>query len=178
MVEMVEFARKNEGVDFVTPYDHSDNYNLLGDERHWIKPFGRRHWRTCTSTCLTFLARRESLLRTRALFETYRRKNDDGSIWMAITQKWGLLNFRVYARNLVIFKLWLKTWYWGFRQILFGGPRRLWGPIPSLATHLESTCLAPLIDWETEFRRAERDPAVPHESLRPFSFVEPGDGAV
>jgi len=157
LVEMVEFLRNSDHVDFVTSYDHSGNYDLpLIAERHWIKPFGRRHWRSCTGTCLTFLARRQSLLGTRSLFETYRKGNEDGSIWMAITQKTGLLNPRVYAKSSMMFKLWLKAWFWGFRQILFGGSYRLWGPVPSLATHLESTCLAPAVDWEAEFRRAEQ----------------------
>jgi glycosyltransferase involved in cell wall biosynthesis len=157
LVEMVDFLRGNERADFVTPYDHSGNYDpLLGRERHLIKPFGKRHWRTCTATCLTFLARRESLLRIRWLFDTYAKGNEDGSIWMAVTQKTGLLNPRVYARNSVMFKLWLKAWFWGFRQILFGSSYSLWGPIPSLSTHLESLCLAPVVDWKVEFRRAEQ----------------------
>jgi hypothetical protein len=176
LVEMVEFARNNKSVDFVTSYDHSGNYDLpLHRERHWIKPFGRRHWRTCTATCLTFLARKDSLLKTRALFKTYRNRNEDGSIWMAITQKWGLFDFRVYGRNLMMFKLWLKTWFWGFRQILFGGSHKLWGPLPSLSTHLESTCLAPLIDWDTEFRRAEQNSALPGGGSEAVSLVNAGD---
>lgn len=175
LVEMVEFARNNDSVDFVTAYDHSGNYDLpLAGERHWIKPFGARHWRTSTATCLTFLAKREALLSTRALFKTYLRRNEDGSIWMATTQKLGLFNFRVYGRTVVMFKLWLKAWFWGSRQILFGRARRLWGPLPSLATHLESTCLAPVIDWEAEFHRVERESAAFVSNLEAVSAT--GDG--
>lgn len=177
LVEMVEFARNTESADFVTAYDHSGNYDLpLADERHWIKPFGGRHWRTSTATCLTFLAKRESLLRTRSLFKTYQSRNEDGSIWMALTQKLGLFNLRVYARNSMMFKLWLKAWFWGFRQILLGGTCRLWGPIPSLATHLESTCLAPVIDWDAEFRRAEEESTASLHNLETDSVAGDGSG--
>ncbi len=155
--QMVEFARANPDADFVTPYDHSGNYiPPLARERHLVRPFGKRHWRTSTATCLTFLAKRTALLKTSDLFKTYARRNEDGSIWIAITQKYGLLDMRIYGTTSILFKLWLKAWFWGYRQILFGGTLRLWGPLPSVATHLESTCLAPAIDWQAHFREAEK----------------------
>ena len=158
LVKLVQFARANPDANFVTAYDHSGNYDLpLHRERHRIRPFGDRHWRTSTATCLTFLANRSSLVRARGTFATYARRNDDGSLWMSITQKLGLFNLPVYGPDRIMFKLWLKAWFWGWRQIVFGGALRLWGPIPSLATHLESTCLAPTIDWDREFRRVERE---------------------
>jgi hypothetical protein len=158
LVEMVEFVRGNPDAHFVTAYDHSGNYDLpIYRERHLIRPFAGRHWRTSTATCLTFLATRASLLRARRTFATYERRNDDGSLWMSITRKLGLFNFPVYGRDRSMFKLWLKAWYWGWPQIFFGGSLRLWSPIPSLATHLESTCLAPTIDWDQEFRRVEQE---------------------
>jgi hypothetical protein len=157
MVEMVQFARENADADFVTPYDHSGNYDLpLRFEQHWIRPFGAHHWRTSTATCLTFLATRQALSRTQKIFHSYGRLNNDGSLWMSITQKTGLLNPRVYAGDRQMLKLWCKAWFSGWRHILFGASLRLWGPLPTLATHLESTCLAPLVDWDCEFRRVER----------------------
>lgn len=158
LVEMVEFARANPDAHFVTAYDHLANYNLpIYRERHLIRSFGPRHWRTSTSTCLTFLATRTSLLRARRTFATYARRNDDGSLWMSITQKVGLFSLPVYGRDRAMFKLWLKAWYWGWPQILFGGTLRLWGPMPSLATHLQSNWLAPTIDWNREFSRVEQE---------------------
>lgn len=166
LVEMVEFARANADAHFVTAYDHLGNYDLpIRQEGHLIRPFGSRHWRTSTATCLTFLATRTALLRARRTFATYSRQSEDGSIWMSITQKLGLFNIPVYGSTRIMFKLWLKAWYWGWPQILFGGTLRLWGPIPSLATHLESTCLAPTIDWNKEFRRIEQEFTDRHESL-------------
>jgi hypothetical protein len=179
LVEMVDFARNNGSADFVTPYDHSGNYDLpLVRERHWIVPFGHRHWRTSTATCLTFLAKKQSLLSTRSLFKTYLNRNDDGSIWMAITQKTGLFNFRVYAQDSVMLKLWLKAWFWGYRQILFGRSYKLWSPVPSLSTHLESTCLAPVIDWNVEFHRAEQEAAACCGGPEGVAIAKPGNGRV
>ena len=43
----------------------------------------------------------------------------------------------------VILLSWIKTW----RTILFSRRYFLWQPIPSIATHMESTGIAPNIDW-------------------------------
>jgi hypothetical protein len=178
LVEMVDFARRNESADFVTPYDHSGNYDSpLAKERHLLTPFGVRHWRTSTATCLTFLAKRQPLLRTRSIFMTYTRRNDDGSIWMSITQSAGLFDLAVYASNATMFKLWLKAWFWGWRRILFGRREKLWGPVPSVATHLEATCLAPVVDWNAAFRRAERELAASRGGLEERSAAVPGCNA-
>lgn len=42
-----------------------------------------------------------------------------------------------------------NMWY----PILDRGYRLLWGPIPSLATHVQNGVLAPCIDWEAEWKR-------------------------
>jgi hypothetical protein len=158
LVKMVEFARNNPDADFVTSYDHLGNYDAAnGRETHLIRPFGDRHWRTSIGTCLTFLAKREALMSTSDIFQSYRRKNDDSSLWLSITQKTRLLNLRVHWSTSQRRKLWLKTWFWGWKQILFRKNRKLWQPLPSLATHLEAEYLAPVVDWYAEFERANED---------------------
>jgi hypothetical protein len=153
LVKMVSFARSN-GVEFVTPYDHPDYYDLLVNERHRIVPALGHHWRTSSSTCLTFLASKKSLLRLQRHVRTYSKGNTDGSMWLALTQKAGIFNPRVHPLSVRSLKLWIRTWYWGYRQILFDRSHELWGPVPSLATHMEITCLAPLVDWYAEFECA------------------------
>jgi hypothetical protein len=156
LVKVLEFARSNDEVDFVTPYDHPGNYDTSnGRERHLVRTFGDHHWRTASATCLTFLASRDVLVRTRKIFGTYGRNNNDGSLWLALTEKTELLDPRVHWRNAGRRHLWLKTWFWGYQQILFDRSYRLWGPLPSLATHMEVTCMAPLVDWGAEFLRSQ-----------------------
>jgi hypothetical protein len=158
LVKMVAFARGNSDADFITPYDHPGNYDpSLGTEGHLIRPFGDRHWRTATATCLTFLAKREALIRTRHIFETYCNKNTDASLWLSLTQKESLLNPRLHWRDSDKFKHWLMAWFYGYGQILFGAQRKLWHAIPSVATHIESPCLAPVVDWHAEFNHAQED---------------------
>jgi hypothetical protein len=156
--EMLTFMRKHRDADFVTPYDHPDSYNTSSRfERHLVKPFGDRYWRTASSTCLTFLTSRENLVRTKAMFRTYSKGNMDCPVWLALTQKHELMDPRVHWHDTFRLKTWAKTWRWGYRALLFGRRYRLWTPLPALATHMESSCLSPLIDWQTVFRNSQHE---------------------
>jgi hypothetical protein len=156
--KMVAFMRANPAVDFVTPYDHPDSYSTSSHhERHLVKPFGDRYWRTASSTCLTFLTSRSILRRTASTLRTYSRGNRDCPMWLALTQKSELANPRVHLVSLRRILLWTLTWRYGLFRILFSRRYRLWAPMPTLATHMESSCLSPLVDWQDEFQRAERD---------------------
>jgi hypothetical protein len=152
IVKMLEFARGNPSADFVTAYDHSDLYTLsYSRERHLIKAFGDCHWRTLSSTCLTFLASKKALLQSQHTLRTYSRGNNDCSMWLVLTQKAEILNFRVHWHDVQTLKIWLLAVRWGLMQVLFGRRYKLWSPLPTAATHMESPCLAPLIDWKREF---------------------------
>jgi hypothetical protein len=161
--KMVVFMRENRDVDFVTPYDHPDSYGTSSRfERHLVRPYGDRYWRTASSSCLTFLTSKENLIRTASMFKTYSAGNMDCSIWLALTQRLALANPRIHCYDLLRAKIWAKTWMWGAKRILLGKQYRLWVPLPTLATHMESSCLAPLIDWQDEFLRAQS--SAPRES--------------
>jgi hypothetical protein len=156
--KMIAFMRDNRDVDFVTPYDHPDSYDTSARiERHVVRPFGDRYWRTASSTCLTFLTTRKNLLRTKSSLMTYSKGNMDCPMWLALTQKLELADFRVHWHDLFRLKTWIKTWRWGFTDVLFGRRYQLWVPMPSLGTHMESTRLSPLIDWPARFRDAKDD---------------------
>ena len=148
--------REHRDVDFVTPYDHPDSYNTSSRfERHLVRPFGDRYWRTASSTCLTFLTSRENLVRTQSIFRTYSRGNWDCPVWLALTQKLELANPRVHWCDLFHLAIWVKTWRWGLWTLLFRRRYRLWTPLPTLATHMESTRLSPLIDWQAVFAESQ-----------------------
>lgn len=151
--KMVHFMRGNPDVDFVTPYDHPDSYwTSSRQERHLVKPWGDRYWRTASSTCLTFLTSKEALEETARVFLTYGSGNMDCPIWLSLTEKLGLANPNVHFCSTFRFKTWLKTWRWGWASILFKRRYRLYVPLPTLATHMETSCLAPLVNWQEEFR--------------------------
>jgi hypothetical protein len=150
---MVEFLRSDPEVDFLSPFDHLDCYRLeLHRTPKWVKTCAGRHWRTASSTCLTFLTRKETLAKYRAVFESYVRGNFDSSVWLSLTKQ------RVYnpffsIRSLLgggfEWKIVVKAWLHSSRQILFGKKLKLWVPIPAIATHLDAHSLSPGVDWKS-----------------------------
>ena len=154
---MLEFLRQQPGVDFVSPYDHTDLYELaLHRYQSTIQFFGDRHWRTVSSTCLTFLTRKQTLRKCRPTFESYVNKNLDASLWMALTKH---LVFNPAAIARCWAERWQSagyvglSWYHNWPQILFGKTYQLWTPLPAVATHMVSGFEAKGIDWHKEFAR-------------------------
>lgn len=148
---MLDFLRAHEDVHFVTPYDHLDCYTLeIHRHPKWVRIYGGNHWRTAASTCLTFLTRRETLRREKAIFKSYCWRNHDCSLWLSLTKK-SLFNpmqfARFAAREPHFAKIIAKAWFYGWPRILFGKQMKLWVPVPGIATHLDAHALSPGIDW-------------------------------
>jgi len=158
LVKMIAFMRNNKDVDFVTSYDHPDSYDTsFRYERHLVRPYGDRYWRTASSTCLTFLTSRKNLIRNKWMFRTYTRfRNYDYSLWLALTQKLSMADLRIYWSDVLHVKIWIKTLVWGFGSVFFGRYYRLWCPLPTLSTHMESTRLSPLVNWPELFQNYDR----------------------
>lgn len=151
MQAVVKFLASSPDVHFVTPYDHPDAYALpVSMSKAIVRIFGGLHWRTVSSTCLTFATRRNTLRLTEKAFSTFSRRNYDSSIWHALT-KIGIREWLRYPvrtnQDLPSVKIILKTFLFGWRYIFFGRKYTLWSPIPSIATHLQQDGLAPNVDW-------------------------------
>lgn len=158
---MVSFLNANTDSHFVSPYDHLDCYTLrLHHEPKWIRIYASRHWRTASSTCLTFLSRRETLLRYERVFRTYAHGNDDCSLWLSLTKRRIFNPFELasyVARREFYARILVKAWWYGWRQILFGRRAGLWVPVPGIATHLDRHSLSPTIDWSSLMLASCRD---------------------
>jgi len=149
---MIEFLRADPEVDFLSPFDHLDCYHLaLHRTPKWIRTYAGRHWRTASSTCLTFLTRKTTLVKYRATFESYVSGNFDSSLWLSLTKQ-RVCNPWFLIRSLVggwfEWKIIVKAWLYCWRQILFGKKLKLWVPVPGIATHLDAHSLSPGIDWQ------------------------------
>lgn len=180
--EMVQLIRETPDAHFVSPYDHRDYYSLrihqYGSE---VRVSERRHWRTAASTCLTFLTRRTTLARTEAVFRRYSTgRCSDASLWFSLTKKrifraqpW--LGAALGGETLA--RVFTQAWFRCTRQILFGRRWKLWIPVPSLATHMESAHLAPSVDWGRMVQSLENGDTLP-EGHVPVEdgFAAPGSG--
>ena len=148
------YGRRHPSAEFVTLYDHADFYSkyvhrFRGEE---LVEDGCR-WRTVASTCLTFMAQRQALVECAAVFKTY-PQNPDLGLWLALTKSragnpWSWL--RSGVDGLFFPASQALAWRYAWRHILFGKRRKLWAPAPTLATHMESSGLAPGVNWEEIF---------------------------
>jgi len=140
-------AIKEKWVDFVSLYDHIDNYNLDFQKiKSNIKIFWNYHFRSNSSTCLTFLTTKQTLKKTKNTFMSYCKWNYDYCLWISLT-KYNIFNFF----NKMNFLLLLRAYFYWFISIFFKKRYNLYTPMPSLATHLESTWIAPCVDWQNYF---------------------------
>jgi hypothetical protein len=146
----------NESVDFVSPYDHLDYYELrLHDHPSEVLFSGDRHWKTSATTCMTFLTTKKALRQTESVFRTYTRNNYDTSLWMSLT-RYRALNPAFYLRSLrnsYYLKVLLKMWMHSPLETLLGRRRKLYTPLPSIATHMDNKHLAPTINWYRLFEK-------------------------
>lgn len=152
----VRFMQRHDGVEFVTLYDHADYYTKYIHQLAGLEFNEDSHrWRIVASTCLTFLARQQALRETAEVFRTFCRGNSDLGLWLALTKTralnpWSFL--RSLHDGLFFSASHALAWRYAWRQLLRGRRRKLWVPVPSLATHMEISGLAPGVDWQTIFR--------------------------
>ena len=152
-----EFMRAHPTADFVTSYDHPDYYSMdLHRTKEEEVGFGDRRWSTVGTTCLTFMARKESLAEAEAVMRSFERKNYDTGLWLVLTRRKLINPFS--ALTLALQSAWMmrvvvKSWLTCFGAILGGRRFSLWVPRPTLSTHLESTGLSPGVDWQEEFKK-------------------------
>jgi hypothetical protein len=156
---LIDFMRGNKDVDFVSAFDHPDDYFL--DFQHfpkWVRAYDGRHWRNAASTCLTFLTTKARLAEYEGVFRSYERRNYDTGVWMSIT-KYRLFNVRLLIRYMMqgsfLWRMLLKCWYYNTWQNLFGRRASLWIPMPSFALHLDRHHVAPGFDLPELLRRED-----------------------
>ncbi|MBL7714591.1 MAG: hypothetical protein JNL01_03930 [Bdellovibrionales bacterium] len=164
MQKMVRWAQSQPDVEYVTPYDHPDLYSLsLHRNPSFVRSSGKHSgpalgfvWKTVATTCLTFLARTSALKRDQESFLTYCRGNPDAGMWLVITHV-GVFRFLRILKFLFtqwdFFTFYARAWQMGWKRFLSRSGAKLWSPVPTVATHLESTGLAPGAmggDWRKE----------------------------
>lgn len=152
----VEFLRDRPDIGFVSLYDHPDYYDLSFHDVAVPVSFSHgRHWREAATTCLSFLTRPLTLAKNQRVLTSFSRNLHDAAMWLAVTKTHvfdPLRVFRMYFDQKKYARWTVQTWQKNVRHILFSPKAPLFVPLPSLATHLESTLLAPGIEWDAVAR--------------------------
>lgn len=152
LAKAIRLLESHSSIDFVTPYDHLDSYTLPihTAKKYEIIAEEGLHWRTSASTCLTFMTKKSTLKKCEHVFRSYCKGNWDSSLWFALT-KYNVLDVRsllLIFNDFFLFKAVVKSWLKCGWQIGFGKKYKLWQPMPSIATHMEKTGLAPVNNWD------------------------------
>ena len=157
--QALAFMRSSEAPDFLSLYDHLDYYRLpLHDHPVELTEYGGQHWRSADSTTLSFLTTPEVVRETREVLLSFTRGCHDAAMWMALTKRHLFNPVRAVAlyRQAHRYGRWIyRAWQYNFGQVLFGRKRRLYAPVPALATHLDEPLLAPGVDWNEVAARFE-----------------------
>jgi len=149
---LLTFLERGRDVDFVTPYDHPDYYShpihrVPTEEQE----FEGHQWRSAATTCLTFLTRRSTLAKTWLAFKTYVEGASDAAEWLMLT-KMGLFSPKKLLLSTTdwhLFRIYARAWKHGGLRNWVSPRYKLWTPVPSIATHLESTRIAAGHDWKS-----------------------------
>ena len=156
--EAYKYYNSSNDVDFLTIYDNLDYYKK---QLHTYKSVIRFHsktiWRTVSCTTGSFMTSKTLLKKNRWVFETLSKNNNfDSSLWMSLT-KTNILQLSSFYRFLTsqdrdLIRI-IKSWLFCWRQILFGKKYKLWGPVPSLGTHLDKDGISPTINWKDVYEK-------------------------
>jgi hypothetical protein len=160
---MLDLLKNHSDVDFCTAYDHPDYYNHDFHLHHMrIKVEQGQVWKTQNGTTGTVLTRTSILRETGAVLSSIARKtNTDAGIWLSLTKEHVFNPYDLLTQPFISpFRGWslVCAWFYNWRQLLFGRHYTVWVPVPSLATHMVATLLAPHVDWGQEFQRLKNIP--------------------
>ncbi len=160
---------KNKKADFISLFDHPWYYRRYFHK--YKKDFvvtKNRIRKTEVNTCCTFMTTKTTLKNTKDAFLKYTKWCCDYPMWLMLTKINAYRFFDVDYRD----KLWVPNnkklklsqrllknfpgesvalwmaWLYWWKHILFWKKYKLYIPVPSVCTHLESEDIAPLIDWD------------------------------
>lgn len=150
-IEKMVKAIQTQGVDFLTAYDHLDYYtdkNSVYGKKTELKVIDNLCWRNVVSTCLTFMTTKKNLQKTKDVFMLFSTKElFDASVWLALTKK-SIFSFMLMLFDEEAQKRIKEVIRYVWRQYFFGRTYKLFVPVPTLATHMESDFLPPYYDWK------------------------------
>ena len=155
---MVDFLKSKKG-DFVTPYEHPGCYDVNHMIQNKIETFKGQKYVSVQHACLTFMTTRENLLinkRYLLIFSDW--FGSDFVVWGCVTL--GVRYFR-YTKLLFNYKnfsienvkVYGSMFFFAIHRFIFNKKYKLFMPVGTLATHMESNFLSPSIDWDKYFTK-------------------------
>jgi len=154
---IVNLVREKKA-DFASCYFHRDTLtHPIHHHKREIQYFNEQLWITDSSTCMTFLTTKATLLKAKNILLTYSRGNNDCAMWLVLT-KTHILNPVSYLRlfshkeSRNILKTGIKyslQYFFSFQKF------KLWIPYPGIGVHLEKEFIINKNEWLDVARQVE-----------------------
>lgn len=149
--KLLDLLKSGKDVDFVSCYLHTDTFTHPIHQHQKEKLEAENHiWYTDSSTCLTFLTTKQTLLETKDVLLTYSKGNNDCAMWLVLTKTFILNPFaylRFFFTNKESFNILKMAVKYSFRYFFNSKKYKIWIPYPAIGTHLEKELVSPDIDW-------------------------------
>lgn len=150
--KMVSLINQKEMVHFASCYLHKDTFtHPIHNHKKETFEFEKHHWLTESSTCLTFITKKETLIATKDIFYTYTKGNNDCAMWLVLTKTFiynplkYLYFYFTHRESFNILKVAVK---YSFKYFFNFKKYNLVVANPAIGTHLEKDLTSPGIDWE------------------------------
>ncbi|MFZ2310914.1 MAG: hypothetical protein WAW11_05215, partial [Patescibacteria group bacterium] len=154
---MVNFL-KSGLADFVTPYEHPVVYSDRNVIKNETISFEEQEYITVQHACLTFMTTKKKLNENKKYLLIFSDWfGSDFVVWGCITLGWRyfkyiklLFNFKNFTiENLKVFG---SMFFFAWHRFIFNKKDKLFMPVKTLSTHMESNFLSPNVDWSYYFK--------------------------
>ncbi len=149
--KMVSFIRNHKKVDFASCYLHSDTFtHPIHQHKKNTIDFEGHQWLSDSSTCLTFMTTKKTLLKTKDLLLTYSNGNNDCAMWLVMTKTFiynPLKYIQFYFSNKESFNILKVAVKYSFKFFFRFRKFSLYIANPAIGTHLEKDLVSPDINW-------------------------------
>ena len=150
--KMVNLIKAGQNVDFLSCYFSPDIYHHpIHKHPHELKNFNNQLWVSDSSTCMTFMTTKRILQKTKNVFLTYSKGNNDCALWLVLTKTHIYNPFR-YLKYFMLkdkesFNIMKVSVKYSFRYFFSTHRYRLWIPYPGIGTHLEKGLVMNPEEW-------------------------------